>query len=124
MFRYHDGGDHGAPAFMRSDNGPEFVPKAILKWIVAEGIGSARSSTFCGRTDGNHCASTLHVFPADAVDLSSARAYPLPPPHAWLPVLSEAADEGAEARGVVEDGPPLLECEIGRDDDRASFVSG
>jgi hypothetical protein len=27
----------GAPAFMRSDNGPELVSNAILKWIVAEG---------------------------------------------------------------------------------------
>ena len=34
---------HGAPAFMRSDNGPEFVSNAILKWIVEEGIGSALS---------------------------------------------------------------------------------
>jgi putative transposase len=34
---------HGAPAFMRSDNGPEFVSTAILEWIVAEGIGSALS---------------------------------------------------------------------------------
>ena len=34
---------HGAPAFMRSDNGPEFVSTAILKWIVAEGIASALS---------------------------------------------------------------------------------
>jgi len=34
---------HGAPAFMRTDNGPEFVSTAILKWIVEEGIGSALS---------------------------------------------------------------------------------
>ena len=34
---------HGAPAFMRSDNGPEFVSTAILKWIVDEGIDSALS---------------------------------------------------------------------------------
>ena len=34
---------HGAPAFMRSDNGPEFVSNAILKWTVDEGIGSALS---------------------------------------------------------------------------------
>ena len=26
---------------MRSDNGPELVSNAFLKWIVAEGIGSA-----------------------------------------------------------------------------------
>src|SRR5262249_17486874 len=37
-------------------------------------------------------------------------------------VLGEAIDEGAEAGGVAEDGAPLLVREIGRDNDRASFV--
>ena len=31
----------GAPAFLRSDNGPEFVSKALLSWIVSQGIGTA-----------------------------------------------------------------------------------
>jgi putative transposase len=31
----------GAPAFLRSDNGPEFVSMALLSWIVAQGIGTA-----------------------------------------------------------------------------------
>ena len=31
----------GAPAFLRSNNGPEFVSKALLSWIVAQGIGTA-----------------------------------------------------------------------------------
>jgi putative transposase len=31
----------GAPRFLRSDNGPEFVSKALLSWIVAQGIGMA-----------------------------------------------------------------------------------
>jgi putative transposase len=31
----------GAPAFLRSDNGPEFVSKTLLSWIVAQGIGTA-----------------------------------------------------------------------------------
>jgi putative transposase len=31
----------GAPTFLRSDNGPEFVSKALLSWIVALGIGTA-----------------------------------------------------------------------------------
>jgi putative transposase len=31
----------GAPAFLRSDNGPEFVSKALLSWIIAQGIGTA-----------------------------------------------------------------------------------
>ncbi|GAC1578528.1 MAG: hypothetical protein NVS3B20_09620 [Polyangiales bacterium] len=32
---------HGAPRYLRSDNGPEFVSKAILKWTGAEGIDTA-----------------------------------------------------------------------------------
>src|SRR5207342_2071343 len=31
----------GAPSFLRSDNGPEFVSKALLSWVVAQGIGTA-----------------------------------------------------------------------------------
>ncbi|WP_234637323.1 IS3 family transposase [Delftia tsuruhatensis] len=31
---------HGAPLFMRSDNGPEFVSQAILEWISASGIAT------------------------------------------------------------------------------------
>jgi len=31
----------GAPSYMRSDNGPEFVSHTILKWIVDSKIGSA-----------------------------------------------------------------------------------
>src|ERR1700738_780949 len=29
------------PRFLRSDNGPEFVSKALLSWIVRQGIGTA-----------------------------------------------------------------------------------
>ena len=31
----------GAPRFVRSDNGPEFVSSAILRWFASEGIDSA-----------------------------------------------------------------------------------
>ncbi|RTL29899.1 MAG: IS3 family transposase [Burkholderiales bacterium] len=31
---------HGAPLFMRSDNGPEFVSQAILEWISGAGIAT------------------------------------------------------------------------------------
>lgn len=34
---------HGAPLFMRSDNGPEFVSRAILEWIEQSGIATALS---------------------------------------------------------------------------------
>ncbi len=33
--------ERGAPLYLRSDNGPEFVSRALLKWIVAQGIGCA-----------------------------------------------------------------------------------
>ena len=33
--------ERGAPRFLRSDNGPEFVSRALLAWIVGEGIGTA-----------------------------------------------------------------------------------
>jgi len=33
--------ERGAPRYLRSDNGPEFVSRAILKWIGDQGIGSA-----------------------------------------------------------------------------------
>lgn len=33
--------ERGAPVYLRSDNGPEFVSRALLKWIVGQGIGTA-----------------------------------------------------------------------------------
>ena len=32
---------HGAPRYLRSDNGPEFVSRAILQWLLATGIDTA-----------------------------------------------------------------------------------
>jgi hypothetical protein len=39
----HGLGIHGAPLFLRSDNGPEFVSHAILEWITNAGIGTSLS---------------------------------------------------------------------------------
>ena len=33
--------DRGAPAFLRSDNGPEFVSRALLSWITEQGTDTA-----------------------------------------------------------------------------------
>jgi putative transposase len=33
--------ERGAPAHLRSDNGPEFVSKAVLEWLSASNIGTA-----------------------------------------------------------------------------------
>jgi hypothetical protein len=30
----------GVPTFLRGDNGPEFVSKALASWIVTQGIGT------------------------------------------------------------------------------------
>lgn len=32
---------HGAPQYLRSDNGPEFVSAAVLRWLTDEGIETA-----------------------------------------------------------------------------------
>jgi putative transposase len=32
---------HGAPRYLRSDNGPEFVSKAILRWLTQANIDTA-----------------------------------------------------------------------------------
>ena len=32
---------HGTPALLRSDNGPEFVSKAILEWLAEANIDTA-----------------------------------------------------------------------------------
>ena len=34
---------HGAPKYLRSDNGPEFVSRAVLKWLHKSGIDTALS---------------------------------------------------------------------------------
>ncbi len=33
--------EHGAPKYLRSDNGPEFVSKAVLKWLLQSNIDTA-----------------------------------------------------------------------------------
>jgi hypothetical protein len=40
-YRCHFGAVGGAPRYLRSDNGPEFVSRALLKWITAQGIETA-----------------------------------------------------------------------------------
>ncbi len=32
---------HGAPQYLRSDNGPEFVARAVLRWLLTNGITTA-----------------------------------------------------------------------------------
>src|SRR5262249_51443599 len=32
---------HGAPKHLRSDNGPEFISTALMRWLYGEGINTA-----------------------------------------------------------------------------------
>lgn len=32
---------HGAPRYLRSENGPKFVSIALLKWVAEQGVGCA-----------------------------------------------------------------------------------
>jgi putative transposase len=32
---------HGAPSYLRSDNGPEFVSRAVLRWLMQANIDTA-----------------------------------------------------------------------------------
>ena len=52
--------ERGAPSFIGSDNGPEFIAKAVRRWLAASGVealyiepgapwGNAYSETFISR---------------------------------------------------------------------------
>jgi putative transposase len=43
---------HGAPLFLHSDNGPEFVSHAILEWMANAGIGTSLSDPGKPRQNG------------------------------------------------------------------------
>ena len=55
--------ERGAPRFLRSDNGPEFVSRALLKWIVDQGIETALIDPGKpwqnGTTESFNCAATI-----------------------------------------------------------------
>ena len=40
--------ERGAPLYLRSDNGPEFVSRALLTWITSMGIDTALIDRRCG----------------------------------------------------------------------------
>jgi putative transposase len=38
---------HGAPKYLRSDNGPEFISRAILRWVTEANIDTAHIDPGC-----------------------------------------------------------------------------
>jgi putative transposase len=43
---------HGAPAYIRSDNGPEFIANVIKEWLKDNGIGSLYIDPGCPWQNG------------------------------------------------------------------------
>jgi hypothetical protein len=67
--------DRGAPRYLRSDNGPEFVSSAILRWTTAEGIETAHIVETDARDDGGQTPSSQSGIPLvdyPVLSLSSA----------------------------------------------------
>jgi putative transposase len=52
--------ERGAPLYLRSDNGPEFVARALLKWITEQGIETALSDP--GKPWQNGVSENLKVY--------------------------------------------------------------
>jgi putative transposase len=120
--------ERGAPRFLRSDNGPEFVSKALLSWIVAQGIGTALiepgkpwqngvTESFNGKFR-DECLS-LEWFrsrtEAKVIIESWRQHYNEVRPHSSLGYLTpnefvarqaNAAPEHATGRGAAAGGPP------------------
>lgn len=44
--------EHGAPQYLRSDNGPEFVSKAVQQWLKAQGVQTAYIEPGCPWQNG------------------------------------------------------------------------
>ena len=110
--------ERGAPKHLRSDNGPEFVSRALLKWIVDQGIDTAliepgkpwqngKEERFNG-TVRDECLN-LHVFTSLAeacVRLGAFRQhYNTERPHSQLGYLTPLAFKAAwvEAQAKSQD---------------------
>jgi putative transposase len=44
--------EHGAPQYLRSDNGPEFVSKAVREWLEQQGVQTAYIEPGCPWQNG------------------------------------------------------------------------
>ena len=70
--------ERGAPLYLRSDNGPEFVSRALLTWITGQGIDTAfrqHADSVVGerRFLGHVGVQLQHVRPGYALDQTVAK---------------------------------------------------
>ena len=109
--------EHGAPRYLRSDNGPEFVAAAILRWLADAGIDTAlidpgkpwqnaTDESFNGRFRDEHL--TLHWF-RNRVDARVGieqwrRHYNEVRPHSSLGYLTPAEFKAQQIADLDEGG--------------------
>ena len=87
--------DRGAPRYLRSDNGPEFVSSAILRWTTAEGI------------------ETVHIAPGKPWQNGTDESFngPLPrgmPQHGVVPDAARGCGDHRDVAAALQRGPTPL----------------
>ena len=50
--------ERGTPSSIRSDNGPEFIAKAVMRWLAASGVETLYDRARC--SVGEHLLGDLH----------------------------------------------------------------
>jgi transposase InsO family protein len=113
--------ERGAPKYIRSDNGPEFIAKAVVTWLRAVGVGTlfiepgspwenAYGESFNGRLEDELLGSELFSTLAEARDLAEMwrREYNTARPHSSLGYQTPAefaAQEPSTRATLVASGP-------------------
>ena len=108
---------HGAPRYLRSDNGPEFVARAILRWLQAAQIETAyidpgkpwqngTDESFNGKLRDQHLSLQWFRNRTDAKVSIEAwrRHYNEVRPHSSLGYLTPAAFKAKHLAGSVDGG--------------------
>lgn len=112
---------HGAPRYMRSDNGPEFVSAAVLRWLTAENIETAHiapGKPWQNGTDGSfngkfrdECLNMewfRNRSEAVAVIEEWRRHYNEVRPHSSLGYLTPAEFKAKETKSINKSERPVL----------------
>jgi transposase InsO family protein len=105
--------EHGAPRFIRSDNGPEFVALAVKNWLTKSGVGTlyiepgspwqnAYSESFNSRFRDELLDREIFTTLAEAKVLVEEyrREYNAERPHSSLSYQTPAAFIGAQAQTI------------------------
>jgi putative transposase len=125
---------HGAPQFLRSDNGPEFVATAILRWLQTARIETAfidagkpwqngADESFNGKFRDQHLSLQWFRNRADAkVSIEAWRHYDEVRPHSSLGYLTPAAFKAKHLANVDGWRSPALpaRADLTRNEERVT----